>query len=315
MLGSFAVCALLSCAVCLLYLENLDALRYGALLCGACGALCLAYGFWRFCRRHRVLETLCGNVLVELGELPDADDLIEDDYRALIWALHTALARERAEARRTRAELADYFTLWTHQIKTPIAAMGLLLQAGESDPAALSAELFRIERYAEMALSYARLEEGPRDLCFNPVRLDEVVRRAAREYARLFILRHVRIEIGECARTVLSDEKWLGFVLGQLLSNAVKYTPAGGTVTVTVEEPCTLAMRDTGIGIAASDLPRIFERGYTGYNGRTYERATGLGLYLVRRVCDMLGHKVAIESGPDGTTARLYLAREERTIE
>lgn len=308
--------ALLLLIVFVLYLENWGAVAYGLLLCSALGALFLGLGFIRFYSRHRQLEAQQERILYELGGLPEADDLLCEDYQALLWTLHGALARERSAAARSSAALTDYYSLWTHQIKTPIAAMDLLLQAGEADAQMLRAELFRIEQYVGMALSYARLEDASSDMRFGKVCVENLVRQATREYAQMFILRHIRLELQAFSCTVLSDEKWLLFIVEQLLSNAAKYTPPGGKVTMLLEAPQTLVIRDTGIGIAADDLPRIFERGYTGYHGRQYEKSTGLGLYLCKRTADRLGHKIELSSELSvGTTVRLDLSREARGIE
>lgn len=114
---------------------------------------------------------------------------------------------------------------------------------------------------------------------------------------------------------VLTDEKWLSFVIEQLLSNALKYTPSG-SITITLEDPLTLCIRDTGIGIAPEDLPRVFEKSYTGYNGRSDKKASGIGLYLCKRICHNLGHTITIESSLDtGTTVRIFLEHESLAIE
>lgn len=165
--------------------------------------------------------------------------------------------------------------MWVHQIKTPISAMRLML--GEEDTPrsrALSAELFRIDRYAEMALNYARLNSTSNDLVFAKVEVEPVIKRVVRQYAGQFVRKHIALKCDIAPVQVLTDEKWLAFILGQLLANAVKYTESG-TVTVTVTKNKVLKVSDTGIGIAPEDLPRIFEKGFTGYNGRAEKKSTG----------------------------------------
>ena len=131
----------------------------------------------------------------------------------------------------------------------------------------------------------------------------------------MFILKRIRLDFTETGRTVLTDEKWLVFVLEQILSNALKYTPAGGTVRIYGDGE-TLVIADTGIGIREEDLPRVFEKGFTGYNGRTGQKSTGIGLYLCRRVTEKLGHGLTIVSRPgQGTIVRLDLSRKQRTME
>ena len=146
--------------------------------------------------------------------------------------------------------------------------------------------------------------------------MDNLIRQAVRRYSGQFIRRKIRLKYQPVHAQVISDEKWLQFVVEQVLSNAVKYTPSGGTVTIDLETPKTLCIRDTGIGIAPEDLPRVFERGYTGYNGRSDKKASGIGLYLCRRICHNLGHRITANSSPDsGTVIRIYLDQKKLEIE
>ena len=185
--------------------------------------------------------------------------------------------------------------MWVHQIKTPIAALRLLLQREpRSDTAALRAELFRIEQYVEMVLSYQRLGAGTVDLVLRRTELDSVVRSCVRKYAPLFITKKLPLELGETGLEAVTDEKWLAFVIEQLLSNALKYTEKGGIRILA--EGRSLVIEDSGAGIAPEDLPRLGERGFTGYNGRAEHGSTGLGLYLCRRICGLLGHGLRFES-------------------
>ena len=188
------------------------------------------------------------------------------------------LTQLRTEDARRMATQTDYFSAWAHQIKTPIASMGLKLQKEDSALSRrLRGDLNRIEQYVDMAMTYLRLEP--------------------------------------MENTVLTDEKWLSFIVEQLLSNALKYTPAG-EISIYTQTPDTLVIRDTGIGIAPEDLPRIFEKGFTGYNGRSDKKASGIGLYLCKRVCDRLGHELSVESEPGkGTAVFLKLDRQEIGIE
>ena len=149
---------------------------------------------------------------------------------------------------------------------------------------------------------------------FRECRVDKIVKSAIRKFAAQFIRKGIRLEYTPIDACVVTDEKWLIFVVEQLLSNALKYTPRG-TVTIYWENEC-LCIRDTGIGIAPEDLPRIFDRGYTGDTGRSDKKATGLGLYLCRRICKNLGHGISAESTPGkGTLIRLDLSRRETVFE
>ena len=271
--------------------------------------------FFRFRRCHRDLEKLHKEILVTAENLPRPGCLIEEDYQSLLRLLESTLRERQAQADQAMADQLAYYTLWVHQIKTPIAAMDLLLQQGERGPAA-QAELFKISQYVDMALQYVRLDGTTRDLHLSQVSLDQVIRQVVRKYAKLFILKKIRLDFRETGLTVLSDEKWLAFLLEQLLSNALKYTPEGGQVAIFGEPREILVIADTGIGIAPEDLPRVFERGFTGQNGRLDKKATGIGLYLCRRVTELLGHTLSIPSAPGkGTQVRVGLRRPDLTVE
>lgn len=211
-------------------------------------------------------------------------------------------------------EKQDFFALWAHQIKTPIAALNLLLQEEEQDIAACRQELFKIESYVEMALNYLRFEEMSNDLVLERNSLEQLVRQTVKKYAAIFIYNHISIRLEHLNYTVLTDEKWFCFVLEQILSNALKYSKQG-SVSIFAEETengLHIFVRDTGIGIKSEDLPRIFEKGFTGYNGRMDKKASGLGLYLCKGVCGKLGHGISVSSKEgEGTTVILTLQCEK----
>ena len=164
-------------------------------------------------------------------------------------------------------------------------------------------------------LGYLRLESPSSGYVIRNYALDDIVRQAVRKYASQFIRRRLRLEYTPLNVSVITDEKWLLFVIEQVLSNALKYTRSG-SVSITLEAPKTLCIRDTGIGIASEDLPRVFEKGFTGCSGRTGKSAPGIGLYLGRRVLERLGHSIAIVSTPgEGTTARIGLEQDALEVE
>ena len=205
--------------------------------------------------------------------------------------------------------------MWAHQIKTPIASMRLTLQ-NEDSPLSrtISDDLFRIEQYVEMVLCYLRLGSESTDYVIAKQDLDKLLKQAFRHFSGQFISKKLKLEYEETPFTALTDEKWLLFVIEQILSNAVKYTPSGGEIRVSMKTPGILCIKDTGIGIAPEDLPRIFERGYTGLNGRADKKASGLGLYLCKRICDNLNHRIWAESG-EGTAVYLDLRSKKLETE
>lgn len=218
--------------------------------------------------------------------------------------------------------MMEYYSMWAHQIKTPIAAAQLILQSaqqqgGELSPedcAELQEEIRRIRQYVEMVMCYLRLDSDASDYVIREYDLDAIIRQALQENASVFIRKKIKLHYEPLQVKVLTDEKWLLFVIGQVLSNALKYTPSG-SITISLKAPKTLCVRDTGIGIAPEDLPRIFERGYTGGNGRTDRQASGIGLYLCRRICQNLGHTITAVAHEDGTELQIDLQSEKLEIE
>lgn len=300
-----------------LYGLPLAAVAYPALLSLL---LCLAAAVWdytRTLRRHRKLSELRTAANAQLMDLPEPASIGEGDCMAAIAALRRAASeRETADAARYR-EMVDYYTAWVHQIKTPIAAMRLTLQPDDTHNARrLMSQLLRIEQYVDMVLMYLRLDEGTSDYVIRACDLDGIIRQSLRKFAGEFIDRKLTLHYEPLHLSVVTDEKWLGFVVEQVLSNALKYTPEGGSITIDAEAPATLCIRDTGIGITAEDLPRIFDRGYTGRNGRTYWQASGIGLYLCHRICRDLGHTITASSAAgEGTVLRLDLSRRTGPLE
>lgn len=190
-----------------------------------------------------------------------------------------------------------------------------LLRRLEQEITLSTEQLQSVEQYVEMVLGYLRLESPSSDYVIRNYALDDIVRQAVRKYASQFIRRRLRLEYTPLNVSVITDEKWLLFVIEQVLSNALKYTRSG-SVSITLEAPKTLCIRDTGIGIAPEDLPRVFEKGFTGCNGRTDKRATGIGLYLCRRILEKLGHTIAITSTVgEGTTVRIGLQQDALEVE
>lgn len=208
--------------------------------------------------------------------------------------------------------MADYYTMWAHQIKTSITAMRLLIQgsgadAGEKGRALIRQqleELFKIEQYAQMALHFARLESISSDFLFKSCNICGIVKQAVKKYSILFLGSGLSFHMEEFDLWAVTDEKWLSLVVEQIFSNALKYTQAGGISIYgsDKEGKCKkgsvsyVTIEDTGIGIRQSDLPRIFERGFTGYNGRTETRSTGIGLYLCDQIVRKLSHTIRVKS-------------------
>ena len=274
-------CALSGVLIFWLYGLPGEAIAYLLCLC------CIGTSFWavlsfvRFWRKHKILRKMEEAIFVTAEDLPETTTLIEEDYQHLIQRLVRENRQRQAAADSMLEDLTSYYTLWVHQIKTPIAAMDLLLQAGPDRATEMEIERQKIAQYVDMVLQYLRLDSTDKDLVLQRCQLDAVVRQTVRKYAKLFILKKIQLVFQETKWEDLSDEKWLCFLLEQLLSNALKYTPEGGKISIFLEGETNLVIADTGIGIAPEDLPRVFEKGFTGNNGRMDKKATGIGLYLL----------------------------------
>lgn len=297
----FAVCVLIFAVSFILYHIPVQAVVYPTLLCLLCAVFFLAIGFSRYRKKHERLNTVKRLTAAMMDTLPEAEDIIDSDYAEIIENLRTELLQLDTESSARYSEMTDYYTVWAHQIKTPIASMKLKLQSEDSPLSRqLSSDLFRIEQYAEMVLAFLRLESTSSDYVFREHDIDGIIRQSVKKFASDFIGRKLKLEFIPTELKIITDEKWFSFVLEQILSNALKYTREGG-IRIYAEEK-KLYISDTGMGIAPEDLPRIFEKGYTGFNGRLDKSASGLGLYLCRRICKNLGIGISVDSVPDKGT-------------
>ncbi len=247
-------------------------------------------------------------------DLPTADTLLEENYQRVIKEILQAWQNERADQRKINAERDDYYTLWTHQIKTPIYSMDLMLQTGDTAPSKWKTELLQISRYVDMALKYLQLENQYSDLCLERVELLPLAQEAIKKYSVILIAKRINIDFHDLNSTILTDRKWLLFILEQLVSNAAKYTEQG-SIAIYQPTPLQICVSDTGIGIAAEDLPRLFEKGYTGFNGRIHQKSTGCGLYMCKKVSLLLGYKLTVSSQINkGTTVTVNLPADNFSV-
>ncbi len=310
------MCIFVSIFAIVLYLYEVsaDAVIYASVLCGVIGLIYLLLDFTNFYKKLKSLRNAAANVTVSLASLPLTKNAIEQGYEDLVKELYGELNRLYMENNAARNYMQDYYAMWVHQIKVPISAMKMLLQ-DQSKSSPLNIQLFNIEQYVEMALSYVRLESDYTDYVIKQYDLDDIVKQAVRKYGPLFIAGKISLDIQDTGLTVNTDEKWLCFVIEQILSNSLKYTKTG-RISIFCEKPDTLVIRDTGIGIAAEDIPRLTEKGFTGYNGRLGKKSTGIGLYLCNEILTRLHHSMEIRSEVGvGTTVFLHLGTRELTVE
>lgn len=294
----------------ILFLSSLplDAVFYAATLTLLFIILTASIRFWSYYNKHILLTRLKESIIYNTDNLPEPDDILHQDYQQLIQALYENKAFLLSSSDRSRSEMTDYYTMWVHQIKTPIAAMRLLLQSEHPmDQQAVLQELFKIERYVELVLGYLRMENMSSDLVLKHSDLSSILHSAVKKYASVFIYKKIKLELREMNCSVLTDEKWLIFVIEQILSNALKYTKSG-LISIYLDETRekTLIIEDTGIGIQEEDLPRVFERGFTGYNGHMDKKSTGIGLYLCKKILYKLSHSIHITS-ETGTGTKVHI--------
>lgn len=312
----FFLFVIIYAVVFLLYALEAEAVLYAAGLCALAAAVILGFRFTGFVRDHHHRKRILRHIDLEYEHLPKARTVSEKDYQQMICALGKINRSLVTDWQREQQESLDYYTTWVHQIKTPIAVMRMTLQGEDTEEhRELLAELFRIEQYVDMVLSYIRLGSSHTDFVFQEYDLDTIIKQAIHKYASQFVRCKIRLVYEPVEMKVLTDEKWLLLILEQLLSNAVKYTRKG-TVTISVSQDHVLTVADTGMGIAPEDLPRIFEKGFTGYHGRADKKATGLGLYLCKQTAEKLGIDISVKSEPGkGSTFFLDLRKEFLEVE
>ena len=301
--------------VLIFYLYNLpfEALFYSGLLCFVAALIVSIIDFNNYRKSYIDLKYLESNILNSMEDLPRSLDIRVEYYQKIIERLHNEVEKLKIEDNKKMEDLADYYSMWIHQIKTPIAAINFLLDNEEIDVKAFRQELFKIERYVEMVLTYIRLGSETSDYVITSINLDEVVRENIKKYATLFINKKIKLNYVSHETYVISDKKWLGFAFEQLLSNAIKYTKSGGEISINISES-KLVIEDNGIGIYEEDLPRIFEQSFTGLNGRYEKKSSGLGLYLCKKTLDKLQHKIEITSEVNKGTKVDITFPEEDTL-
>lgn len=284
------------------------------LLTGICACL---NGFYRYRKKVQQLELIAAAPDINLSQLDSPVGQAERLQQEIMQQLDQMRIDVETASQKASEDMTDYYTMWAHQIKTPIFALRLLLQESSEENKEKLSELFKIEQYVEMVLGYLRTEDMSSDLKLFRCSLDRIIRDQIHKYAGIFVSKKLTLTYESISQDILTDEKWLGFVIGQILSNALKYTRTGGIriylekklsldtddVSISIGnddcnkvESLTLVIEDTGIGIRAEDIPRIFEKGYTGVNGRDDNRATGIGLYLSNKIMRKLGHRLCITS-------------------
>lgn len=267
--------------------------------------------FYRFSRKQHQLELLATKDLQgsNLLFLPKAETLAEETYQQTLQVVLESKNQQQEELQQKQKAMMDDFGLWLHQIKTPVAALDLVIQSGQLDPRTMKNEVFKINEYLQMILNYMRQHLDQTDFVFQQLSIEAIVKTVVKKYATFFSQKNLSLQLQQLEGTVYSDQKWLIFILEQVIFNGIKYTE-NGTITISFVKN-QLIIQDTGIGIRPEDLPRVFEKGYTGINGREQQRASGLGLYLSQQAAEKLGCRILIDSQVNkGTTVTIVFPEE-----
>lgn len=282
----------------------------------------LLCAFWLLTDYFKLRKKYCHLYDLSKGNPTSSDIMpkkatVEDvGYQIIISSLLRQIDSLTSASDARYRETIDYYTMWAHQIKTPIASMKLSINSFDNEMSHnLSCELSRIEQYVDMVMAYLRLDSEYSDYVFKRCDIDPIIKRSVRRFSREFIMRKIGLKYETIRISTVTDEKWLGFVIEQLISNALKYTKTG-SIRIYQESPYVLSIQDSGIGISSHDLPRIFDKGYTGYNGRDNEKSSGLGLYLCKTICQRLGVRINATSELGvGTTISLDFSQYDLKTE
>lgn len=239
-----------------------------------------------------------------IATLSDPQNHQQTLYLALVRSLYEGHSRQLQRSIAEQRDHQDFIMSWIHEVKLPIAASRLIMNNSEGKSVGelvdkLEDELAEIDHYVEQALYYSRIDSFSKDYFITEVGLGQPVKECVKKYAKLFINKAIRLQMDDGQLFVQSDSKWLLFILDQITSNALKYTPEGGSITFGFEADARekrLLIKDTGIGIRTEDIHRVFEKGFTGANGRSHAKSTGMGLYLAKQLAIKLGHELSIQS-------------------
>mgnify|MGYP003372434436 FL=1 len=238
--------------------------------------------------------------------MPEPERADEQVFYQIMKMAEKSMLERIGTVQRERQEYKEYIEQWIHEVKTPITAMKLICENNRcSFTRDLMTELENIDRFTEQALYYARSEHTEKDYSVREISLSDVVHGAIADNKYLLRQNNVTVTVETVDYSIYSDDKWLRFILDQLISNAVKYRTSQPVLrfsAVRENDSIVLSVADNGIGISQSDLPRVFEKGFTGQNGRKIKSSTGIGLYLCRRLCDKLGIGIRASSDEKGTT-------------
>lgn len=268
-------------------------------------------------KRHQSLQQIIKQETIDnqlYQNLALGNTLIEEDYQVLLKKISSDNRRLEHELFSEQQKLLDYYAMWSHQIKTPLAALQVLVETDPTATTKIKNEISTIDGYLSMMLHYLKMTNLQDDLVLKHVALETIVKKVIKKYRMFFIQKELSITLEPIEKVIVTDEKWLTFIIEQIIFNSIKYTKTGGIIISLTDD--TLVIQDSGIGILPQDLPRIFESGYTGFNGRQHQKATGLGLHMSQNIASKLGINLEIESEVGiGTSVFITFSQYESTYD
>lgn len=278
-----------------LYRIPIEVILYPFILTIVFVLMVLLFDYIKYKEKVNKIIQICNDVSSCYSVKINDKNIFDEYYLDIINELLKENRKQVSQIQKKVSDINDYFSIWVHQIKTPIASMKLKIDNEQMDLLQLASDLNRIDHYVDLVLSFLKFDEEKIDLYFRKTDVDRIMRESLKKFSNDFIIKKIRLDYKLSKREVLTDEKWLSFVFDQLLSNALKYTDKG-TISIYYDGDSCLCIKDSGIGIALADMERLFEKGFTGYNGRQYKKASGIGLYMCKRMCDKLNIAISIES-------------------
>ena len=278
-----------------LYRIPIEVILYPFILTIVFVLMVLLFDYIKYKEKVNKIIQICNDISSCYSVKINDKNIFDEYYLDIINELLKENRKQVSQIQKRISDINDYFSIWVHQIKTPIASMKLKIDNEQMDLLQLASDLNRIDHYVDLVLSFLKFDEEKIDLYFRKTDVDRILRESLKKFSNDFIIKKIRLDYKLSKREVLTDEKWLSFVFDQLLSNALKYTDKG-TISIYYDGESCLCIKDSGIGIALADMERLFEKGFTGYNGRQYKKASGIGLYMCKRMCDKLNIAISIES-------------------
>ena len=278
-----------------LYRIPIEVILYPCILTIVFVLIVLLFDYIKYKEKVNKIIQICNDISSCYSVKINDKNIFDEYYLDIINELLKENRKQVSQIQQRVSDINDYFSIWVHQIQTPIASMKLKIDNEQIDLLQLASDLNRIDHYVDLVLSFLKFDEEKIDLYFRKTDVDRIMRESLKKFSNDFIIKKIKLDYKLSKREVLTDEKWLSFVFDQLLSNALKYTDKG-TISIYYDGENCLCIKDSGIGIALADIERLFEKGFTGYNGRQYKKASGIGLYMCKRMCDKLNIAISIES-------------------